>query len=167
MFLRSNERSGFKSKIRKKVQDQTAKRWDQEPITEQQKKIDKFIEYTFDHWKGNSEFDSSRPPYMRVGEFCKKMVMFGLVPSLEFIDFIIKEYRRALPKATSKLTLVRDKHDKKPPGVRVYDQEFVYSMEDDSITHISLAPIKKLFSLNHVCESLAQFLHKSLVIKEL
>lgn len=93
--------------------------------------------------------------------------MFGLVPSLDFIDFIIKEYRRALPKATSKLTMVQDKHDKKPPRVRVYDQEFVYSMEDDSITHISLAPIKKLFSLNHVCESLAQFLHKSLVIKEL
>lgn len=40
-------------------------------------------------------------------------------------------------------------------------------MKDDSITHISLVPIKNLFSLNQVCESLAQFLHKSLVYKEL
>ena len=40
---------------------------------------------------------------MRVGEFCKKLVMFGLVPSLEMMEYNIREYRRVLPKATSKI----------------------------------------------------------------
>ena len=87
----------------------------------QQDKIYKFIECTFDHWKGNSEFDDSRPPFLRLREFCKKFVMFGLTPSLELIEYAIREYRRVLPKATKKLTIMQDRHDKKAPETRVYD----------------------------------------------
>lgn len=129
--------------------ERSDKPFEQLSMVEKQHKIDSWLQGTFNYWLGKNEENG----FLRIDDFKRKMVMFGLCPSFEFMTSALNNFKGTLKIPT--LTFDR----KGSP--RSFDESFIYNKSE--ITHISIKPVKQIFTLNKTCENVARFLKHKLL----
>ena len=90
------------------------KPFDQLTVAEMQHKISSWLQSTFTYWLGKNEANG----FLHLDDFKRKMVMFGLSPSYEFMTSAIENYKLGLR--------IPSKTFDRKGGQRQYDDSFIY-----------------------------------------
>ena len=129
-------------------ENQSKKPFIQLTLHDQQHKINSWLQSTFKYWLGKNEENG----FLDLDDFKRKMVMFGLCPSYEFMSSALENYKCGL-------RIPNESFDRRG-SPRMFDQSFIYNKQE--ITHISVEPLKQMLDLNKTCENLIRFLHKNI-----
>ena len=125
-----------------------SKQFDQLSIPEQQGKIIQFLTAMFKYW-----VKKKTSKYLRLNQFFKNMVVFGLAPNTVYLEKLFHNYSEKIQQPNySYVTNTNPKVDKiERAKVKPFNDQFVYRLLRDGtleITHVSLEVLKDLFKLN-------------------
>lgn len=104
---------------------------------------------------------------MRLTEFYKKMVIFGLAPSTKFLESVVSAFEEKVIKPGYIAPQVP--HGAKVPNLvelskqKPFNKYFVYSVSLDGklrASHISLVTIMEIYQSNKHCLNLQELLRK-------
>jgi hypothetical protein len=129
-----------------------------------QARINSLLTHLFKYWvkKKNSR-------YLRLQEFYKNFVIFGLAPSYKFIENVIETFQEKVIKPGFSMPPIPE--GQKVPNLaelrncRPFNEFFVYQVQNNGklvASHISLATILNIFQINKHCFNLQELLKNRL-----